>query len=116
MHAVLFCTRRVARQGPVVEQPSPLYLQLLGETARIEWRELEKFFARGVLLHVGRELDLVSVAEAIASDASEQVARWLAGGLLERMSADTAADFAGRSPSLWAVVVSPWVLVQERQA
>jgi hypothetical protein len=99
-----------------LQQPSPLYLQLLGETARISWRELEPLFARGKLLRVCGELDLVSVAEAVANDASQQVAGWLASAMLERLQAETAADYLARDPQLWAVVVSPWVLVQERKA
>ena len=57
--------------------PSPLYLKLIGETAQIGWSELERFFARGVLLRVARDLDLVSVAEAVASDDTKRVAEWL---------------------------------------
>lgn len=94
--------------------PSPLYLQLFSETAQIEWKELERFFARGVLLKVARDLDLVSTAEAVATDNTKQVAEWLSAGLVERVEPDTAADFASRNPELWAVVVSPWVCVQER--
>ena len=93
---------------------SPLYLSLLAETAKIGWPELERFFARGILLHVARDIDLVSVAEAIASDDTAQVTQWLSAGLVERMPSETAADFAARDPNLWAVVVSPWVCVQER--
>jgi hypothetical protein len=93
---------------------SPLYAKLLGETAKIGWTELERFFARGMLLRVARDLDLVSVAEAIANDDTQQVTRWLSAGLVERVQAQTAADFAARDPDLWAVVVSPWVCVQER--
>jgi hypothetical protein len=93
---------------------SPLYLKLLGETAKIGWSELERFFARGMLLRVARDLDLVSVAEAIAADDTQQVAKWLSAGLVERVQNETAADFSARDPELWAVVVSPWVCVQER--
>ncbi len=93
---------------------TPLYLKLLGETAKIGWNELERFFARGMLLHVARDLDLVSVAEAIAADDTQQVAQWLSAGLVARVQSETAADFAARDPELWAVVVSPWVCVQER--
>jgi hypothetical protein len=93
---------------------SPLYANLLAETAKIGWSELERFFARGMLLRVARDLDLVSVAEAIASDDTAQVTQWLSSGLVERVQAETAADFAARDPDLWAVVVSPWVCVQER--
>lgn len=93
---------------------TPLYLKLLAETAKIGWSELERFFARGVLLRVARDLDLVTVAAAIAEDDKAQVAQWVSSGLVERMQSDTAADFAARDPELWAVVVSPWVCVQER--
>lgn len=93
---------------------SPLYSKLLGETAKIGWAELERFFARGMLLRVARDLDLVTVAAAIAEDDTAQVAQWLSSGLVERMQAETAADLAARDPELWAVVVSPWVCVQER--
>jgi hypothetical protein len=94
--------------------PSPLYVKLLGETAQIAWSELERFFAQGKLIWVKRDLDLVSVAEAVATDDTQQVTQWLAGGLVERMQAETAADLAARDPELWAVVTSPWVCVQER--
>jgi hypothetical protein len=30
------------------------------------------------------------------------------------MQAETAVDVAARDPQLWAVVLSPWVCVQER--
>jgi len=97
-------------------QASALYLQLLGETARISWSELEPLFARGILLRVAGALDLVSVAEAVALDAKQEVPAWLASGMLERLQSDEAAGYVARDPELWAVVVSPWVLVQERGA
>jgi hypothetical protein len=99
---------------PGAGEQSPLYLKLLGETAKIDWIDLEQFFARGMLLRVACDLDLVSVAEAIAADDTRQVAQWLSAGLVERVRSETAADFAARDPVLWAVVVSPWVCVQER--
>lgn len=94
--------------------PSPLYAKLLGETAKIDWQDLERFFAQGKLLSVARDLDLVSVAEAVASDDAARVTQWLSAGLVARMQAATASDYAARNPELWAVVVSPWVCVQER--
>ncbi len=97
------------------DAPSPLYAKLLGETAKIDWQDLERFFAQGKLLAVASDLDLVSIAEAIASDNSEQVTQWLSAGLIERMQASTAADYAERKPELWAIVVSPWICVQERR-
>jgi len=96
------------------EQRSPLYLKLLAETAQITWPELERFFAKGVLLLVAPNLDLIAVAEAIASDDTAHVAQWTSASLLQPMPSEIATQFAADNPSLWAVVVSPWVCVQAR--
>lgn len=95
-------------------QPSPLYLNLLGETARISWHELQPFFARGALLWVAAGLDLVAVAEALVQDERERVAKWLEQGQLAAVAAPLAEDLLQRDPELWAVVVAPWVVIQER--
>jgi len=65
----------------------PLYHKLLGETARVHWQELERLFAQGKLLLVAAELDLVVVAEAIASDDARRVAAWVASGQLQNLPA-----------------------------
>lgn len=97
-----------------ISEPSTLYLKLLGETASISWSELQPFFARGVVLRVSGELDLLAVAEALASDDKDKVARWLTSGELRKPEAADAEDYLARDPDLWTVVVAPWVLVQER--
>ena len=43
-------------------------VRLNTETARIEWKELERHFARGVLLTVSSELDLVEVGAHMIHD------------------------------------------------
>ncbi|SEE54062.1 hypothetical protein SAMN05216510_3061 [Pseudomonas coleopterorum] len=99
---------------PMTENASTLYAKLLGETAIIEWQALQPFFAKGALLWVDPALDLITVAQALAEDAHALVARWLADGQVEKLSAPRALDFCERDPTLWAVVVSPWVVIQER--
>jgi hypothetical protein len=98
------------------QTPSELYLKLLGETARISWAELQPFFARGVLLQVTAGEDLVAVAEALAADDRAEVAARLSSGQLSKLSTDTAQDLLSRDPPLWAVVVAPWVVIQEQPA
>lgn len=95
---------------------STLYAKLLGETARISWQELQPFFARGQLLRVESSTDLVEVALAVADDDSGKVAAWLQQGRVARVDESHAQDYLARDPELWAVVVSPWVLIQERVA
>lgn len=98
----------------MTQEPSTLYAKLLGETAEISWKELEPFFAKGALLWVDASLDLIEAAEAMAEDNREKVAAWLARKILGEVSAAQALDLLERDPSLWAVVVSPWIMVQER--
>lgn len=99
----------------MTEQPSTLYAKLLGETAPITWQELQPSFARGALLVVGATQDLIAVAQAVAENDQGKVSAWLASGQLKKVDDGDAADLLARDPPLWAVVVAPWVLVQERR-
>ena len=87
---------------------------LHAETARIQWQELEVHFARGMVIRVASELDLVKVAVDIANDNKPAVERWITAGQVEHLAMETARDWSERDPELWAVVVAPWVVVQER--
>jgi hypothetical protein len=98
----------------MTEQPSTLYAKLLGETASITWKELQPFFAKGALLWVDPELDLVAVAESFALDQKAPIAAWLAAGKVEKLSDSRALALHEGTPDLWAVVISPWILIQNR--
>ncbi|CDZ94156.1 MULTISPECIES: DUF2288 domain-containing protein [Pseudomonadaceae] len=98
------------------DESSTLYAKLLSETASITWEELEPFFARGALLWVAGDADLIAAAQAVAEDDRATVESWLGEGRMARLEAEQAQDWLERAPSLWAVVVAPWVLVQERAA
>jgi hypothetical protein len=91
-----------------------LRAKLVGETAKISWPELQRYYARGAVIRVAGELDLVEVAFQITRDDQRAVGLWAQSGLLRRASDDDARDWHERDPVLWAVVVVPWVLVQER--
>jgi hypothetical protein len=96
--------------------PEPLELlraQLNGETGKLTWKELERHFARGVVIRVARGLDLVEVAARIAQDDKAAIERWMNEGLIGRASTEEALDWNQRQASFWAVVVAPWVLAQE---
>ena len=98
----------------MTQEPSTLYAKLLGETASITWKELEPFFAKGALLWVDATLDLIEAAQAVAENQAEKVAAWLAEEKVANVSATRALDMVERDPPLWAVVVSPWIMIQER--
>lgn len=82
------------------------------ETSRIAWKELQRFFASGVAVGVDAELDLVEVAYQFSKDNKAQVERWLLTGKVGKVSDEQAATWLEADADMWAVVVSPWVLVQ----
>ncbi len=83
------------------------------ETGRIGWGELARHFARGVVVRVAPGTDLVAVATAMAGDDRAAVERWMACGDIAVATTDDARRWARRDEAFWAVVVAPWVLVQE---
>ncbi|MDD2914356.1 MAG: DUF2288 domain-containing protein [Gallionella sp.] len=82
------------------------------ETSKIAWKELQRFFASGSALAVAADLDLVEVAFQMSEDNVEQIQQWAAAGKLGKVSDEQAGEWLANDVSVWAVVVSPWVLVQ----
>lgn len=85
------------------------------ETSRIGWRELQTYYARGQVVRVAAALDLLEVAEQLHADNKARFERWLAQGQVGDVSPDLARAWYERKAELWAVVIAPWVLVQDRQ-
>jgi hypothetical protein len=83
------------------------------ETSHIAWKELQRFFASGVAVAVKPELDLVEVAFQLSEDNKSQVERWLVTGKVGKVSDEQAVAWIEADAQMWAVVVSPWVLVQQ---
>jgi hypothetical protein len=82
------------------------------ETSRIAWRELQRFFASGAAVYVSNELDLVEVAFQISEDNAAQVAAWMEAGVVARVADAQAQEWYDADADMWAVVISPYVLVQ----
>jgi len=85
---------------------------LNAQTARIGWDELQRHFARGVLIKVAPELDLIQVAAHLIDDDKTSFEAWLASGQVARASDDDARAWTASQPEFWSVVIAPWVLVQ----
>ena len=82
------------------------------ETSRIAWKELQRFFASGAAVFVEDDLDLVEVAYQFSKDNKAQVERWLLTKKVARVTDEQALAWFNSDAEMWAVVVSPWVLVQ----
>lgn len=92
-----------------------LSARLNTETARISWTELQRHFARGMLLTVSPELDLVKVGAHMIHDDKTIIDAWLENAELRKTNDDDARGWSEGEHELWAVVVAPWVLVQEKR-
>ncbi len=96
-------------------EPEVLKAKITGETARIHWHELQKFYAAGAVIEVTAGLDLVEVAYAFAVDDKVKVGVWLQDQQIQRVEDTRASHWFQQNTELWAVVVSPWVLVQDKK-
>ena len=86
--------------------------KLLAETSKIAWKELQVFFAQGSAIHVASKLGLVDVAMQMSRDNAEQVKQWMDAGLIAPVSDEQAKLWYDNDILVWAVVVKPWILVQ----
>lgn len=91
----------------------PLREKIRAEIMGASWADLVYQFARGGLVLVRAELDLLDVATAVAADDRTLVQGWLASGALWRATEHDALRFQ-QSPALrfQFVIVQPWVLAQ----
>ena len=83
------------------------------QTARTEWHTLQVHFARGAVVLVSPELDLVEVAVQLQVDNKQEFEAWIAAGLVAGVSPEQGRAFYAANTCLWTVVAPPWGLVQE---
>ncbi|MDH5777484.1 MAG: DUF2288 domain-containing protein [Gammaproteobacteria bacterium] len=82
------------------------------ETGKLSWGELQRHFARGVVIVIDGRLDLVDVAFAFTSDDKPQVENWMGSQLIRIADDEDAHLWQETHAHFWSVVVAPWVLVQ----
>lgn len=98
---------------PVELNAAELRQKLNLETGQLPWSELQRHFARGMVVVVGPKLDLIEVAAAFAEDNRQQIEQWLQQEQLARAHDEHAMKWIEQEPEFWSVVVAPWVIVQE---
>lgn len=88
--------------------------EYLSQTARINWHDLQTYYAHGSVVAVNAELDLVEVAVQLGLDNAEQFQDWIAEHKITPVHDEQALAWYEANQELWAVVAPPWVLVQRR--
>ena len=94
-------------------QSDELSQKLNLETGKITWPELQRYFARGVIIIVAEGMDLLDVATAISNDNKDKIAQLVESEQIIRATDAHALQWQANDPLFWAVVVAPWVVVQE---
>jgi hypothetical protein len=87
--------------------------KLVSETSKIKWGELQTFYASGAVIAVNKGNDLIHVAAQFSLDNKKAVSDWLEAGEVFKVEDKQAAQWQQQETILWAVVIAPWVLVQE---
>jgi hypothetical protein len=101
--------------GAMAASEQELKAKLNRETARIGWEELQRFYARGDVVAVAKGVDLIEVACHFSNDNKQAVAALMQADKVFKPDDARALDWLERKASHWAVVIAPWVLVQEIQ-
>jgi hypothetical protein len=82
------------------------------ETASIEWKALELFFAQGKLLIVEPNCDLVKIASLIADNSLDALELAIESHQVAFATPTWVKQNCHENTLLWAVVVSPYVIAQ----
>ena len=99
---------------PAESREDLLRREYLGQTARIAWHDLQTHFARGAVVVVAPELDLVEVAVQLGLDNTASFQSWIDGGEVAAPTEAQAMAWFEANAEFWAVVAAPWVLIQDR--
>lgn len=98
------------------EDVSELIARLNGETAKIQWHQLQKHYASGSVIAVAAGFDLIKVAIALHQDDTAQIKQWLAQELVTEVTDSQAQRWYNENSLVWALVIPPFVLVQEAKS
>ncbi|MFL0797868.1 MAG: DUF2288 domain-containing protein [Cellvibrionaceae bacterium] len=95
------------------EEQQMLKTKINTETAKVSWVELQPHYARGSVMWLSEEMDLVQVALRLCEDDKTSFQQWLDTGAVSLVNDEQAKRWFESSEDLWCTVVAPWVLVQE---
>ena len=92
-----------------------LKAEFLKQTAKMPWADLQTYYARGNVIVVAPNLDLVDVAVQLGLDNTAQFEGWIKAGEIAPAQDSDAQAWHDDDATLWVTVAAPWVLVQQRE-
>ena len=94
--------------------PAVVRQKLNQDTAKIKWGALHEHQQVECVIAVSIDLDLIDVACEFTLDNHSQVKAWMEQAQVKKVSDEQARQWSTEERELWAVVVAPWILVQEK--
>jgi hypothetical protein len=95
--------------------PAVVRQKLNQDTAKIKWGALNEHQQIECVIAVSADLDLIDVAYEFTFDNHDRVKAWMEQEQIMKVSDEQAQQWKTEDRELWAVVVAPWVLVQEQK-
>lgn len=99
----------------IQNDPEALKQKLNKDTAKINWSALDQYQQQDAVIEVTGNLDLIAVACEFVRDNRTQVKEWLDQSRLKKVSDEQAQAWKMEDREIWAVVVAPWVLIQDQK-
>jgi hypothetical protein len=105
-----------SKEDLAVQALETLKAKLNRDTAKISWSALAEHHQKEAVIRVDNSLDLITVAGEFAQDNHNQVKQWLDEGTIGKVGIKTGENWLEQDVEVWAVVIAPWILVQELEA
>lgn len=87
--------------------------KLKEEIDTISWNGLTTHFAKGNVILIGQELDLLTAAIAVANDDTETIKTWMAEKSFLKPDVAEATIFSKHNTNFQFLIIQPFVLVKE---
>ena len=97
----------------MTDDQQAIFQRLNQETARIDWQELQRYYAGGNMVEVHPTIDLVQVGLEIVNDNKALIEQYITDKKIQPVDDEQAKQWLAVNQNLWALVVKPWILVQQ---
>jgi len=95
--------------------PELIRKKLEGEVGPAGWKVLKPHFLRGAIITVAPDLDIIDVGVRVATDDAAQIEAWMSNGKITKPGHADADVWEKGGTEVTALVIAPFVLVQQRQ-
>lgn len=97
------------------KDPQSIREKLEGQVGPADWKVLKPHFLRGAIITISPDIDIIDVGVGVATDDTAKIEAWMNGGKITKPAQADADGWEKAGTEVTALVVAPFVLVQQRQ-